>query len=46
MSVGACFALPNADQHGLMMFWASAAMSIGLFVGEQFIYWVYAKRIV
>ena len=46
MSVGACFALPNADQHGLMMFWATAAMSMGLFVGERLIYWVYAKRIV
>jgi hypothetical protein len=45
MSIGACLALPKADQHGVMMFWSSVAMSAGLFIGERIVYLVYAKRI-
>jgi hypothetical protein len=45
MSVGACLALPKADQRGVMMFWSSVAMSAGLFIGERIVYLVYAKRI-
>jgi len=44
-SLGACFALPNADHNGVMMFWATAAGSTGLFIGERIVYLVYAKRI-
>lgn len=45
MAIGACFALPNADPSGVMMFWLIVAMSTGLFVGERIVYLVYAKRI-
>ncbi len=45
MSIGAACALPKADNPGVMMFWASVAMSIGLCVGERLIYLVYAKKI-
>ena len=45
ISMGAAFALPTADHSGVMMFWASAAMSMGLFVGERLICLVYAKRV-
>jgi hypothetical protein len=33
-SLGAAFALPKADHHGLMMFWGCVAVSVGLFLGE------------
>jgi hypothetical protein len=46
LSVGACFALPTANQQGVMMFWTSVAVSAGLFVGERIVYLVYAKNIV
>jgi len=44
-SLGGCFALPNADHGGVMMFWSSVAMSAGLFIGERIVYLVYAKNI-
>ena len=45
MSLGACFALPNADHNGVVMFWSGAAGSTGVFIGERIVYFVYAKRI-
>lgn len=45
MSIGACLAAPKADHHGMMMFFQTAAMSLGLVVGERLIYWVHAKEI-
>ncbi len=44
--VGACFALPKADHGGMMMFWITTAGTVGLFIGERLVYWVYAKKIV
>lgn len=43
--VGACFALPNTDHYGVMLFWIYAAQVLGLFIGERLVYVVYAKRI-
>ena len=45
MSLGACFALPRADDHGTMMFWSSVGMSAGIFIGERIVYLVHAKEI-
>jgi hypothetical protein len=45
MSLGAGFALRNADHNGVMMFWSSVAMTGGLFIGERIVYLVYAKKI-
>jgi hypothetical protein len=45
MLLGACFALPKADQGGMMMFWATTAMTIAFFIGERLVYLVYAKKI-
>lgn len=44
-SLGACFALPNANHNGVMMFWSTAAGSTGIFIGERIVYLVYAKKI-
>jgi hypothetical protein len=45
MSLGACFALRNADHNGVLMFWSSVAMTCGLLIGERTVYLVYAKKI-
>lgn len=45
VSVGACFALPKANQGGAMWFWAMITGTVGFFIGERLVYWVYAKRI-
>jgi len=43
--LGACFALPNADHRGLMMFISVAVNAAGFFVGERIVYLVYARKI-
>jgi hypothetical protein len=43
--VGACFSLPKTDGGGLMIFWSSAAVTVGMFVGERLVYRIHAKRI-
>ena len=45
MTAGAALALPRVGHRGLMMFWVSVAMTMGLVLGERLIYLVYAKRI-
>jgi hypothetical protein len=43
--LGACFALPHADNRGVMIFWSAAACAIGLFIGERLVYVVFRQRI-
>ena len=45
ISLGAGFAAPKADHDGMMTFFLTAAMCLGLFVGERLIYLVHAKEI-
>ena len=45
ITLGACFALKNADDRGVMMFWTSVAMSAGLLIGEGILYLVHWKKI-
>ena len=44
--VGACLALPKADQRGVMTAWWYGAMTLGLFIGERLVYRIYSRRIV
>ena len=44
--LGSCFALPQTDHKGVMLFWFYTAMVSGLFIGERIVYRVYGKRVV
>jgi hypothetical protein len=44
--LGACLALPHADNRGIMLVWFYAALAAGLFIGERLVYRVYRGRIV
>ncbi|PYL09990.1 MAG: hypothetical protein DME33_02330 [Verrucomicrobia bacterium] len=43
--LGACFALPHANQRGVMVFWFYVALALGLFIGERAVYLFYRVRI-
>jgi hypothetical protein len=45
MTIGACFALRNANAHGVMMFWSSVAMSAGLAMSEGILYLAHWRKI-
>ena len=44
--LGACFALPRADQRGIMIFCFYVALTVGIFIGERLVYHVYRAQIV
>ncbi|HEY2082656.1 MAG TPA: hypothetical protein VGI88_07700 [Verrucomicrobiae bacterium] len=41
--LGSCFALPKANNEGVMLFWFYAAGAVGMFLGERIVYKVYGN---